>query len=710
MEPATPPPTPAAGEPLVEYFRTQRQNAAYSLLALAALLVALTVFLGLKAFRAPAAAEKPAEKPLKEDPLDPERLEPIRPASETSNVQRMQYMFGWVGTLLGAGVLGVCGAWLLAGVPPVGEEKQRAETRILLLAVGGLLGAILIVFGMIYFYLWSDSLGKWVDKRELKEARWVLIPLLIILAGAGLVFAAIQPARAEERNNSFIRRMVYGSNFALTALLLVVMLVVVNVLIAREVPNKLDTTSSGFYSLSDNTRNLLTRLEQPVTAYAVIPPGSERELNDVRQLLTAYQEASDGKFKAIFLSQVGADRERLATLRAQYPQFNMVLEQRQNLGGVLLTAGEGEKRHTVLSVMDFLGENRNEFVGESRLFKEVAFLADSQAKPVVYFMQGHGELEIESGPEVKPSRSASRLKDYLEKNYLDVRPLRLTSAKAAVPDDAAVVIIAEPTNPVPDAVVAALRKFMSDPAKKGKLIFLSGSSAGPDARMVKTGLEPLLAEFNVRLGTHFMYNVPNQLVKSLLGVIVGFSRAVDQYPVLQSISNAVPQMGFTYPREVETLKTNPQLSATTFLLTLGMTWLEEEKPADLGAAAKELESPAIQKRKQLSEEPRSVGVIVTEGRSGRVVAIGNSHFVTDEYARQFRQDPRTFGVIGASVDWLRDKETSVAVADIEAKKYTEFKFPPPAAVDFTRLVWLPLGLALLAVVGLGAGVWVIRRR
>jgi hypothetical protein len=123
-----------------------------------------------------------------------------------------------------------------------------------------------------------------------------------------------------------------------------------------------------------------------------------------------------------------------------------------------------------------------------------------------------------------------------------------------------------------------------------------------------------------------------------------------------------------------------------------------------------LESPAIQKQKQLSENPRSVGVIVTEGGSGRVVAIGNSRFVTDEYARQFRQDPRSFGVIGASVDWLRDKETSVAVAEIEAKKYTEFKFPPPAAVDFTRLVWLPLGLALLTVVGLGAGVWVIRRR
>ena len=89
---------------------------------------------------------------------------------------------------------------------------------------------------------------------------------------------------------------------------------------------------------------------------------------------------------------------------------------------------------------------------------------------------------------------------------------------------------------------------------------------------------------------------------------------------------------------------------------------------------------------------------------------GNSVFVTDELARQTKRNPISFDLIGVTVDWLRGKESSAVVAGIEAKKYTEYSFPAPATVDFTRLVWLPLGLALLAVVGLGAGVWVIRRR
>jgi hypothetical protein len=412
-----------------------------------------------------------------------------------------------------------------------------------------------------------------------------------------------------------------------------------------------------------------------------------------------------------FLSQGGADREQLASLRAQYPQFDLVLDQRQSGGAVLLTVGEGEKRHAVLSVMDFLGGGRDEFVGESRLFKEVAFLADSQAKPIVYFTQGHGELDIGGGPEAAPTRAATRLKDYLEKNYLDVRPLKLPAENPSVPDDASVVIVAEATTPFSDAAVAALRKYMAGPAKKGKLVFLSGAVAGPDGKMVKTGLEPLLIELNVRLGTQFIYNIPNEAAKSLVSVIVGFSRSAEQNPILQAIIKVSPQMRFTNAREVETLTTNPELSATNLLLTLGTTWLEEDRPQDLAAVFRELlDSRAVQKRKQLSDEPRSVAVIVSERGTGRAVVLGNSLFISDEYARQFKGNPLSFDMVGVTVDWLRDKQTSVAVANIEAKKYSEYTFPPPAGVDFTRLVWLPLGLALLTVVGLGAGVWVIRRR
>jgi hypothetical protein len=710
METTTPPPNPAAGAPLVEYVRSQRQNAAYMLIGLGVLLLALTVFLGFKAFRASATPEKPADKPLAENPFDPERLDQTKPPGE-GTAQRTQYIFGWVGTLLGCAAATGCGIWLLAGVPAIGAEKQRAEARILLLAAGGLLGALLIIFGMAYFYLWSDSLGKWIDRRELKEARWVLIPLLMILAGAGLVFAAIQPARAEERNNSSVRRLVYGSNFGLTALLLLVAMVVVNVLIAREIPNTLDTTSTGIYSISNNTKALLARLDQPVKAYAIGTEGPRRELNSIRQLLTAFQENSDGKFTVKFLSRVArSDQSEVSGLRSKYPQLDLALEQRNVAAVVLLSTGEDEKRHKVIPNTEFVNEQR-EFTGEARLFKEVAFLADSQTKPVVYFTQGRGELDITGNPDASPARSASRLKDYLEKNYIDIRPLNLPSEKPEIPADAAMVVIAEPLIPFPEAVVAALRKYMTDPNKKGKLLFLAGSAAGPDQKMVKTGLEPLLEELNVHLDDHFVYNLPIGENRSLFNVLVLFSRAAEQNPILQEIGKVSGQLDFRFPRVVEARSTNPTLTATPLLYMIGRTWLEEQKPSDPYAAIREIiQSDAIRKQKQYSESPRPAAVIVSEGAIARAVVIGNSFLVSDENARQFNGNPLTFDLFGLSVDWLRDKQTSAAIADIEAKKYSEYTFPAPSSVDYTRLVWLPLGLALLTVVGLGAGVWVIRRR
>ena len=90
---------------------------------------------------------------------------------------------------------------------------------------------------------------------------------------------------------------------------------------------------------------------------------------------------------------------------------------------------------------------------------------------------------------------------------------------------------------------------------------------------------------------------------------------------------------------------------------------------------------------------------------------GNALFVSDEVGKQGSPEsaPITFDLIGVTIDWLRGRP-SAADAAIEAKQYAEYQFPQPTTVDSTRLEYLPLGLAFLTVVGLGAGVWVVRRR
>ena len=103
-------------------------------------------------------------------------------------------------------------------------------------------------------------------------------------------------ARAEERHNQSLRRLVYGGNLALTTLLLFVALVILNVVFSAKVPAMLDTTESGFYTLSDATKATVARLPEPVTAYVILPDSGDREINDVRQLMFSAQEASGGRW------------------------------------------------------------------------------------------------------------------------------------------------------------------------------------------------------------------------------------------------------------------------------------------------------------------------------------------------------------------------------------------------------------------------------
>ena len=82
---------------------------------------------------------------------------------------------------------------------------------------------------------------------------------------------------------------------------------------------ELDTTATGFYALSEPTKNLLGRLSEPVTAYAVRLPSSDRIANDIRQLLLACQDASNGKFQVKIVNEV-ANRDELINLVNKYPR------------------------------------------------------------------------------------------------------------------------------------------------------------------------------------------------------------------------------------------------------------------------------------------------------------------------------------------------------------------------------------------------------
>ena len=697
--PATPPPAaPTAPNPLVEFVRTQRQNAGLALASLAVVFLLAAGYMAVRGFRTEAAAAAKPDKARPENPLDPDR--PDEPKEAVATAAQGDFKLGAIAALGGCLVLLGGAIRLLVTPPRPAEAERRTEARAVILAVGGGLALFLIAAGGLLFYRWSDSVVSWLEKGQEKEARYVLIPMLMVAVGAALGLAAVVPARAEERNNPTLRKLVYGTNLGLTALVLLVVLVVANVVFAYRVPNKIDMTASGFYAMSPQTEEFLRDLDQPIEAYAILPGSDMRELGDLRDVLTRFQDASRDKFRVKFLSPVSNTAE-LAALKADYPPVQ------EGQLGVLLTFPADKKRFSFIPVGEFFtsepgarGEApRSVFTGEGRLVKELLFLADNKQRPKVYFTQDAEELRLDGGPD--PERRAAQLRAFLEKNYLDVRPLAFDKEKPAVPDDCAVLVVADPQKPLDAKHADAIRKYMTE--RKGKLILLAGATppSQTQRKVVPTGLEPMLAQFNVGLSDKYLFALSADLRLPVTIPPVAFTQnAADaKNPIVRRFRRISIQMPL--PREVTALTAAPGLTATPLLATdtEGGAWLADEFPAQ-----PEVPPPGARALRR-----RTVGVVVTEGTAARAAVYGNGLMASDALAEQYgAESPPAFDLLGATADWLRDRPP--VPAGVASKTYAVYALPGAKTVDTARLKYLPVAIGLIAVVSLGLGMWVIRRQ
>lgn len=736
----TAPPPPAAPRPgvLVEFVRTERANAAYVILGLAAAFLAGAVYLATQANKTVGTTP---DTPLV-DPRNPDA--PPRPAPEIDNPKKGDYWFGCIGAGVACLICASAGVTLLVRVPPPGVAEQRSWTRGFVLVAGGLLGLTGFLLTVVLLVKWNESVVAAIQAYDTggtatarAGARWLVQLLIGMVASLGVVFLAIQPARAEERNHQNLRRLVYGGNLVLTVLLLFDALLILNVVFAFKVPNTLDTTATGFYTLSDATKTTVANLTEPVTAYVILPDDNGRETNDVRQMIHSTQDISNGKFIPRFVSPV-TDKTEVQRL---YEKFNK-LDKMAAGGGVLLTVGDDARRHEFISFMPDLikmepsptGGQKYTFVGEASLVQKLRVLGDSDSKLIVYFTQGNGELSLGGAAKGgKGEREATRLKAHLETYGMDVRPLDLKAgAKAEVPADAAIVVVADPIKALPEPALKALKDYMTrpaEPAKKGKMMVLAEARPGGESgKMAKTGLESLLAEFNVKLGDQYIYSSPDPLNGAgprQTTVVFGDGDTI--HPIVAPFPRG---RGFylTTPREVAPLAAGGPgpYTATRLLGTTEMraTWLETE-PLDnpMQAFQDLLKSPQLQAAKSASEDPRSVAVAVTEGgappnpmnphapgggdKTERMVVFATADRFSNAVQAQRSGPPLTYELFSASLDWLRGREP---IAPGIVKDYATYQLPMGETINTTRLYLLPIGLALLAVAGLGAGVWVIRRK
>jgi hypothetical protein len=649
----------------------------------------------------------------------------------------------WIGVKYRADYLDVViMTTLLALVPlaaglwnQVRDPEEMSETdaaRMLVLGVGGLIGLALVLLSAVLTYHWWSFLTGGMKTLQGADGWRIWVDVLCLLGGLFVIFASLQLGRTEERSNPTLRRLVYGYNTLLTGLLVLAILVVANVLASIHLNTPYDWTSQSMYSLSSRSESILENLTKPTKVYAIMALENE-DLRRVRALLNNCL-AVNNKIEVEYLSP-DLNLERVKSLAEKYK-----INERE---GLLVVSGvPPQEDYQFISARALqsgsgpaFSRSREPrfFRGESELMTALNFLAEGKKKPVIYFSQ-------ENADEMKLNDSATRdlntglatLKRRLEAENYTVKGLRFSQLEGAksdqpdiivstkVPDDASLVVVPGPRQKMPAYAVTALRQYMEptgkDAAKeKGKLIVLFDEALNPDKdRLQPTGLEDLLADYGVELGSDRVlhYGQLPPLVRAVVNPAEDFAGRnplprVFREPLRFFDSRTVQPKTGGRPA-------NANYRADSLLLVPARDaiWAETNFRSELD----KLSTQEIEKK--LSVRPLSIGVVVSEsapslphqGPMGedkpRLAVLGNVTMVSNAALANPAVFGRQYDLFQSLVGWLREKPAGIG---IEPKKQDVYELNA-AGVNFNRMLYLPALLLLATVIGLGTGVWVIRRR
>jgi hypothetical protein len=638
----------------------------------------------------------------------------------------------WLASQYGAELLGieiiaglVAALFLFVGVVlrfrPEGAGSPIDEARVTVLTLGGVTGLSVSILGIMLNVQWWDFLTRWLRFGERDGAWKVLLALVTLVAGLAIMFLTLASARSEERSSPVLRRLIYGYNAVLSGILLFLILVVVNTLAFVKLPAMVDSTESGIFKLSDRSKQVLRGLEQPTTVYLIMPTDSYA-YDEMKTLLANAQEFAP-RLKVETLS-TGLSAGRIRDLAKQYPELVS--------DGVLIVQGEGKgasasfiKSEDIVKDNPMSRERSLSFEGEARLMTELVFLSENKQKTVVYFTNGNANEFDLNDADPRKDTAIGTLKRRLESRNYDVRPLKFEVADPKVPDDAAIVVLPNPRQPYTQPMVAALQKYMTE--RKGKLVLLTSATSDRRATtMPDTGLEALLAPFKVELTKERILMLPVMVggfairdPEMTLGLVamsavhaknpiaVAFERSTfvfEQSRVVRPSAAANPNAGDSNFRAETLIETAPGLQV----------WAEADVQASARQLAESLRQNSTLRREKLSNAPLPMTVLVSESpqfgmgettAKPRLAVFGMANFITNPRLDETRGNPEYFDLFAGTLDWLRERPSNIG---IEPRTYKNYMLS--ANASGFRLVLLPGILALVAIVGLGAGVWVARRR
>jgi ABC-type uncharacterized transport system involved in gliding motility auxiliary subunit len=450
------------------------------------------------------------------------------------------------------------------------------------------------------------------------------------LALAGLIVTALYAlSQWRDIGRSFSDRNVRYGSFALGGVLAFLGILVAINYISNRQNKRWDLTSGGQFSMSDQTKKIVSELNSPVVIR--IFHGEMEGSSRYRDLLEEYQYLS----KQISVEYIEADRDPIA---AQKYEITAVPT-------VLIEAGGRTER-----------TNQADEQGVTNTLKKAL---EGKAKKV-YFLRGHGEKDTAG----QDGRGYSGIAQALQTDNFEVAPLALAQ-EAKMPDDATVVVIAGPKSDLLPQEMTAIKSYL---ARGGKLMLMIDP---PDPDTLNTSLTSLIElarSWGADVGTTIV--IDEQSYNNLVvPVVVNYPRhpvtdrfngVMTAYPLARSV---IPVEGGSEGKFAQKLlETSPRSWAETDLKML----FETKKPApnpDKGdkagpvAIATATSAPATEAPAAPPANAGSPPAAEAPKPETRVIVIGDSDFASNSII-SFQGNKDLYLNM---VNWLAQQENLIAI-------------------------------------------------
>jgi ABC-type uncharacterized transport system involved in gliding motility auxiliary subunit len=452
------------------------------------------------------------------------------------------------------------------------------------------------------------------------------------LALVGLVLVlAYTASQWREFATAFERRQTrYGALTGVSVLVLLAVLVAINYIGSKQ-NKRWDLTANKQFALSDQTKQVLDRLDSPLEVKVF---AQEQDFPRYQDKLSEYTYVS----KKLAAEYIDPDKKPSIAKQYQIQQYGTIVLNYKGRTEKVTTDSEQDITNGIIKVVS--GKQRK-----------------------VYFTQGHGEKD--TGGSERDSYSA--ISQALGNENYAVDKL-VIAQQGSVPDDASVVIVAGPRTDFFPQEVDALKKYLD---KAGKVLLMLDPPDKADSPPL-TNLIALVHDWGMDVGNNVVVDVSGmgRLIGTDASVPVAASypshtitqnfKFITAFPLARSVTPVTGGVnGHIAQAFVETSPRSWAESDVKSLLTSGQVSLDEAKgdkkgPISIAAAVSAASTPADQKP--------APGENDAPKPETRVVVFGDSDFAANSgLGIQGNRD-----LFMNAVGWLSQQENLISIRPKDA--------------------------------------------